>query len=46
MNVTTLEPGAKSAERHWHRVEDECVYVLSGRLTLITNDGPVELAAG
>jgi uncharacterized cupin superfamily protein len=46
VNLTTLEPGAKSAERHWHRIEDECIYVLSGTLTLITDAGPVALSAG
>jgi len=39
VNVTTLEPGAMSAQRHWHQKEDEFVYVLSGRITLVTNAG-------
>ena len=39
VNVTTLEPGAKSSQRHWHAQEDEFVYVLSGAITLVTNDG-------
>lgn len=46
VNVTTLEPGGRSAERHWHRVEDECVYVLDGELTLITDEGETVLTAG
>ena len=39
VNLTTLEPGAMSAHRHWHENEDEFVYVLSGELTLVTKDG-------
>jgi len=39
VNVTTLEPGAYSALRHWHEGEDEFVYVLSGELTLIDETG-------
>ena len=39
VNLTTLEPGAKSAHRHWHQSEDEFIYVLSGELTLVTDEG-------
>lgn len=39
VNYTTLEPGAYSALRHWHEGEDEFIYVLEGRLTLIDDDG-------
>ncbi len=39
VNITTLEPGAKSALRHWHAQEDEFIYVLSGEITLVTNAG-------
>jgi uncharacterized cupin superfamily protein len=39
VNITTLEPGASSALRHWHREEDEFVFVLSGEITLETNEG-------
>ncbi len=39
VNLTTLEPGAKSSQRHWHESEDEFIYVLSGELTLVTNEG-------
>lgn len=46
VNVTTLEPGAKSAERHWHAKEDEFVYVLEGELTLLTDDGETLLQPG
>lgn len=46
VNVTTLEPGAQSAHRHWHVHEDECVFILSGEITLVTNDGEQVLATG
>ena len=39
VNLTTLEPGAKSSHRHWHVKEDEFVYVLDGELVLVTNGG-------
>jgi len=46
VNLTRLAPGAVSALRHAHTKQDEFVYVLEGRPTLNTNDGPVELAPG
>jgi uncharacterized cupin superfamily protein len=46
VNQLTLEPGAISALRHWHEGEDEFVYVLSGILTLIDDNGEHELRAG
>ena len=39
VNLTTLEPGAKSSHRHWHAKEDEFIYVLSGELVLVTMEG-------
>ncbi len=46
VNHTVLHPGAASALRHWHREDDEFVYVLSGALTLITDRGETLLTAG
>ncbi len=46
VNLTELEPGAMSALRHWHEHEDEFVYVLSGVLTLIDDDGETPLYVG
>lgn len=43
VNLTTLEPGARSAERHWHAKEDEFIYVLAGEIVLVTKDGETEL---
>ncbi|HXF47637.1 MAG TPA: cupin domain-containing protein [Burkholderiaceae bacterium] len=46
VNRTTLKPGSMSALRHWHTRQDEFVYVLSGRPTLVTNAGEMQLAPG
>lgn len=46
VNHTCLAPGASSALRHAHTRQDEFVYVLEGRPTLITDDGARELAPG
>jgi uncharacterized cupin superfamily protein len=46
VNHLTLDPGAYSALRHWHEQEDEFVYVLSGELILIDENGDHPLSAG
>jgi len=46
INLTTLEPGAMSALRHWHKHEDEFVFVIDGEVTLITDTGEDVLGAG
>jgi uncharacterized cupin superfamily protein len=46
VNLTTLKPGAWSAQRHWHEAEDEFVYVLEGELVLCENNGERLLKAG
>lgn len=46
INLVTMAPGCWSAQRHWHSLEDEFVYVLSGRLTLVTESGEQELGPG
>lgn len=46
VNLLTLPPGAWSSQRHWHTGEDEFVYVLSGEVVLVTNDGEEVLRAG
>ena len=46
VNLTTLPPGAWSAQRHWHEREDEFIYVVEGELVLISDDGEETLAAG
>ena len=46
VNLVTLGPGGQSALRHWHTLEDEFVYVLSGEVVLVTNDGEQVLGPG
>jgi uncharacterized cupin superfamily protein len=46
VNYTRLPPGGWSSQRHWHRREDEFVYVLEGELTLVTDAGEENLSAG
>ena len=46
VNHVTLEPGSISALRHWHEAEDEFVYVLSGTLTLIDDNGEHTMEQG
>jgi uncharacterized cupin superfamily protein len=46
VNRTTLEPGATSALRHWHSVQDEFVYILSGCPILVTEAGQTRLEPG
>ena len=46
VNLTRLPPGAESAQRHWHETEDELVFVVSGELVLIEEDGETPLGAG
>ena len=44
--LQTLQPGARSSTRHWHEQEDEFIYVVSGRVTVVENDGPHLLESG
>jgi uncharacterized cupin superfamily protein len=46
VNLVTLGPGGQSALRHWHTLEDEFVYVLSGEVALVTDAGEQTLHAG
>ena len=46
VNHVTLEPGARTASRHWHEAEDEFVYVLAGRPTLVDENGRHGLPVG
>jgi len=46
LHLATLEPGAWASQRHWHEKEDELVYVLSGELVLVEDDGEVTLKPG
>lgn len=46
VNLTVIEPGAWSSQRHWHTHEDEFVWVLEGELTLVTDAGEEVLRPG
>jgi uncharacterized cupin superfamily protein len=43
VNITRLAPGGASALRHAHTKQDELVYILEGRPTLVTNAGRTAL---
>ena len=46
VNLTILEPGAWSSQRHWHSHEDEFIWVVEGELVLVTDSGEEVLRAG
>lgn len=45
-NIITLQPGAASSLRHWHKTQDEIVVVLSGQLTLRMDAGECLMGPG
>ena len=44
VNHVTLPPGCWASQRHHHSAEDEFVYILSGKPTLIDDDGETPLS--
>ena len=46
VNLTVIEPGAWSSQRHWHSHEEEFVWVIDGELTLVTDAGEEILRPG
>ncbi len=42
----TLEPGAWSAQRHWHEGEDELLVMLAGEAILVDDDGETVMGPG
>ncbi|MDF2446667.1 MAG: Cupin 2 conserved barrel domain protein [Moraxellaceae bacterium] len=46
VNLTRIAPGGQSAFLHAHARQDEFVYVVEGRPTLVTSDGRVAMAPG
>ena len=46
VNHVTLPPGCWASQRHHHSAEDEFVYILSGKPTLIDDDGETPLSPG
>ena len=46
VNLLRLPSGAWSSQRHWHRAEDEFVWVLEGEVVLVSDAGEEVLRAG
>jgi uncharacterized cupin superfamily protein len=46
VNRVEVAPGSWSTQRHWHKTNDEVVVVVSGELTLVTDDGEELLGPG
>ena len=46
VNIEKLLPGGMSSQRHWHENEDEFLYVLSGEVVLVEDDGEHILTEG
>ena len=46
VNVVTLAAGAWSSQRHWHKEEDEFVYVLEGEIVLTDDAGEHVMTPG
>jgi uncharacterized cupin superfamily protein len=46
VNLVEISPGAQSALRHWHTLEDEMIYVIEGELVLVTDDGEQTIGPG
>jgi uncharacterized cupin superfamily protein len=46
VTLLRLPPGTWSTQRHWHDNSDEFVFIVSGEVTLVTDDGEERLRAG
>jgi|SRR5215472_3146341 len=46
VNYVTLPPGAISALHHRHSTQDEFVYIVSGKVTLVHDSGEAVLTSG
>ncbi len=46
VNLITLAPGGWASQRHWHTHDDEFVWVMTGELVLIEDDGETTLRPG
>ena len=46
VNLLRLPPGQWSSQRHWHVAEDEFVYVISGEVVMVTDEGEQTLRPG
>jgi uncharacterized cupin superfamily protein len=46
VNLLRLPPGSWSAQRHWHTVEDEFIWLVEGEVVLVTDAGEEVLRPG
>ena len=46
VNIVTLVPGERSAQRHWHSGSDEFVMVLDGTATVVEGETRTEIGPG
>ncbi len=46
VRIEKLLPGGMSSQRHWHENEDEFLYMLTGELVLVEDDGEHVLTEG
>jgi len=46
VGIEKLLPGGMSSQRHWHENEDEFLYVLTGEVVLVEDDGEHILTEG
>jgi uncharacterized cupin superfamily protein len=46
VNLMRLPPGVWTSQRHWHTHEDEFVFVVSGEVVLVEDEGETVLRAG
>jgi len=46
VHMMTVAPGDRSAEYHYHRYEDEAIYVLSGRGTAVIGEESYKIGPG
>jgi len=46
VNITRIEPGGMSSQRHAHFKQDEFVYVLKGPVDMVTDAGTETLGSG
>jgi uncharacterized cupin superfamily protein len=46
VSQVVLKPGAWSAQRHWHEIEDEFLVMISGVAALLDDNGETPLVAG
>ncbi|MGE3610383.1 MAG: cupin domain-containing protein [Bacteriovoracaceae bacterium] len=46
VNLTIIKPGKQSALMHRHSVSEEFIFVISGELVLVTENGEFKICAG